>query len=226
MSRSKSRESIELRGASEHNLKRLDIDIPLHQLTVICGVSGSGKTSLALDTLYAEGQRRYIESFSAYARQFLARLDKPKFDRLDNLPPTLAITRSDRSRNNRSTVGTASDLLEPLRIVFSLISKPYCVACESPIESYTTDRVARYIEQLPSCRAMLVFPIEWSSKSQLSEVLFELQAAGWIRLIVQGVTVELSAEKKKLAASFAKSGKAYVVIERFRVSSSIDSALR
>lgn len=226
MSRSKPWQSIELRGASEHNLKRLDIDIPLHQLTVICGVSGSGKTSLALDTLYAEGQRRYIESFSAYARQFLARLDKPKFDRLDNLPPTLAITRSDRSRNNRSTVGTASDLLEPLRIVFSLISKPYCVACESPIESYTTDRVARVIEQLPSRRAMLVFPIVWSSKSQLSELLFELQAAGWIRLIVQGVTVELSAEKKKLAGAFAKSGKAYVVIERFRVSSSIDSALR
>ena len=80
--------SIELRGGSEHNLKHLDVDIPLHQLTVICGVSGSGKTSLALDTLYAEGQRRYIESFSAYARQFLARLDKPKFDRLENLPPT------------------------------------------------------------------------------------------------------------------------------------------
>jgi excinuclease ABC subunit A len=226
MSQSKARQSIELRGASEHNLKRLDIDIPLHQLTVICGVSGSGKTSLALDTLYAEGQRRYIESFSAYARQFLARLDKPKFDRLDNLPPTLAVTRSDRSRNNRSTVGTASDLLEPLRIVFSLISKPYCVACDSPIESYTTDRVASYIEQLPSHRAMLVFPIQWTSKAQLSELLFELQATGWIRLIVQGVTVELSADKKKLASVFPKSGQAYVVMDRFRISSSIDNALR
>jgi excinuclease ABC subunit A len=226
MHSSELRGAIELRGASEHNLKHLDIDIPLHQLTVICGVSGSGKTSLALDTLYAEGQRRYIESFSAYARQFLARLDKPKFDRLDHLPPTLAITRSDRSRNNRSTVGTASDLLEPLRVVFSLISKPTCIACDCPIESYTTDRVARFIERLPSRRAMLVFPIAWTSKSQLSELLFELQATGWIRLIVQGVTVELSADKKKLASVFPKSGQAYVVMDRFRISSSIDSALR
>jgi excinuclease ABC subunit A len=137
--------SIELRGGSEHNLKQLDVDIPLHQLTVICGVSGSGKTSLALDTLYAEGQRRYIESFSAYARQFLARLDKPKFERLENLPPTLAVTRSDRSRNNRSTVGTASDLLEPLRVVFSLISKPRCGNCDLPIESFTADRVVEHL---------------------------------------------------------------------------------
>jgi len=136
---------IELRGGGEHNLKRIDVDIPLHHLTVICGVSGSGKTSLALDTLYAEGQRRYIESFSAYARQFLARLDKPKFDRLEHLPPTLAVTRSDRSRNNRSTVGTASDLLEPLRVVFSLIAKPHCWACDASIESFTTDRVAERI---------------------------------------------------------------------------------
>ena len=220
------RRAIELRGAAEHNLKHVDIDIPLHQLTVICGVSGSGKTSLALDTLYAEGQRRYIESFSAYARQFLARLDKPKFDRLDHLPPTLAVTRSDRSRNNRSTVGTASDLLEPLRIVFSLIAKPYCIKCSKPIESYTVDRVAMRIEELPSRRAMLVFPIAWTSKSQLSELLFELQATGWIRLIVQGTILELSDDKKRLASVFPKSGEAFVVIDRFRTSSSVDAALR
>ena len=217
---------IELRGGGEHNLKRIDVDIPLHHLTVICGVSGSGKTSLALDTLYAEGQRRYIESFSAYARQFLARLDKPKFDRLEHLPPTLAVTRSDRSRNNRSTVGTASDLLEPLRVVFSLIAKPHCWACDASIESFTTDRVAERIEQLPHARAMLTFPIAWTSKSQLSELLFELQATGWIRLIVEGATVELSTEKKTLASLFPKAGQAYVVIERFRISSSIDVSLR
>lgn len=217
---------IELRGASEHNLKNVDLDIPLHKLTVICGVSGSGKTSLALDTLYAEGQRRYIESFSAYARQFLARLDKPKFHRLDNLPPTLAVTRSDRSRNNRSTVGTASDLLEPLRIVFSLIAKPYCIKCNTAIESYTTDRVAQAIEQMPKARAMLVFRIQWNSKAHLSELLFELQAAGWIRLIVEGSMVELASEKKKLATLFPKSGQAFVVIDRFRISDSVEPALR
>ena len=218
--------AVQLRGAAEHNLKHVDVDIPLHQLTVICGVSGSGKTSLALDTLYAEGQRRYIESFSAYARQFLARLDKPKFQRLDHLPPTLAVTRSDRSRNNRSTVGTASDLLEPLRIVFSLIAKPFCTHCKNPIESFTADRVAMRIEELPSRRAMLVFPVTWASKSQLSELLFELQANGWIRLITQGTTIELSEEKKKLASLFPKAGEALVVMDRFRTSTSIDAALR
>jgi len=217
---------IELRGASEHNLRNVDVDIPLHKLTVICGVSGSGKTSLALDTLYAEGQRRYIESFSAYARQFLARLDKPKFDRLDNLPPTLAVTRSDRTRNNRSTVGTASDLLEPLRILFSLIAEPYCNTCSTMIESYTTDRVAEEIERLPDGRAMLAFRIDWNSKSQLSELLFELQAAGWIRLVVEGALIELSADKKKLASVFPKAGNAYVVIERFRISNTVETALR
>ncbi|MCY3006524.1 MAG: excinuclease ABC subunit UvrA [Planctomycetota bacterium] len=218
--------AIELRGACEHNLKHLDVDIPLHQLTVICGVSGSGKTSLALDTLYAEGQRRYIESFSAYARQFLARLDKPKFDRLENLPPTLAVTRSDRSRNNRSTVGTASDLLEPLRVVFSLIAKPRCSDCDLPIESFTPDTVVEHLEQLPEGRAILAFPLTWTSKSQLSELLFELQTSGWIRLIVQGTTIELSDDKKNLATAFPKAGQAYVVVERFRIRPSIEVSTR
>ena len=109
---------IQLRGARQNNLNGIDVDIPLGSLTVICGVSGSGKTSLALDTLYAEGQRRYIESFSAYTRQFLERIEKPKFDRLDNLPASIAVTREQRNRNNRSTVGTASEVLEYLRIVF------------------------------------------------------------------------------------------------------------
>jgi len=218
--------SIELRGGSEHNLKQLDVDIPLHQLTVICGVSGSGKTSLALDTLYAEGQRRYIESFSAYARQFLARLDKPKFERLENLPPTLAVTRSDRSRNNRSTVGTASDLLEPLRVVFSLISKPRCGDCDLPIESFTADRVVEHLERLPKARAILAFPLTWTTKSQLSELLFELQTSGWIRLIVEGTTIELSDDKKKLATAFPKAGQAYVAIERFRIGPSIEVSTR
>ena len=110
---------ISLRGAHQNNLQGIDLDFPLGKLTVICGVSGSGKTSLALDTLYAEGQRRYIESFSAYTRQFLQRIDKPQFDSLTNLPPSIAITREQRSRNNRSTVGTASEMLEYLRIVFA-----------------------------------------------------------------------------------------------------------
>ena len=110
---------ISLRGARQHNLKGIDLDLGIGQLTVICGVSGSGKTSLALKTLYAEGQRRYIQSFSAYTRQFLQRIDKPSFESLTNLPPSIAITRELPTRNNRSTVGTATEILEYLRMVFA-----------------------------------------------------------------------------------------------------------
>src|SRR6185312_12900729 len=104
--------NIELRGVAVHNLKHVDLDIPQHKLVVICGVSGSGKTSLALDTLYAEGQRRYIESFSLYTRQFLERLDKPEADRIDGIPASIAVSRSDVSRSNRATIGTATEVID------------------------------------------------------------------------------------------------------------------
>ena len=111
--------AIVLRGIEVHNLKGIDLDIPHGELTVICGVSGSGKTSLALDTLYAEGQRRYIESFSAYARRFLDQLDKPVADRIDGIPPAIAVTRKTLNQNTRNTVGVASEILHHLRVLFA-----------------------------------------------------------------------------------------------------------
>ena len=218
--------AIELRGALEHNLKNLDVDIPLHKLTVLCGVSGSGKTSLALDTLYAEGQRRYIESFSAYARQFLARLEKPKFERLDHLPPTLAITRSDRSRNNRSTVGTTADLLEPLRVLFSLISLPSCPNCKGPIEAFSPSSMCDKLETFASRRAILSIPITWNNKTELAEQLAHWQSSGWTRFIVAGSTIELSDDRKELAKLFPKAGQAFVVFDRFRCSSPLEISVR
>ena len=139
--------SILLRGAKQHNLKGIDLDIAIGQLTVICGVSGSGKTSLAIKTLYAEGQRRYIESFSAYTRQFLQRIDKPLFESLTNLPPSIAIRREMRSRNNRSTVGTASEMLEYFRVVFANHAVLNCFRCNRRVESYNPKTVCDYLDR-------------------------------------------------------------------------------
>src|SRR5437870_2659068 len=117
---------IELRGVEVHNLQQIDLDIPRRRLVVICGVSGSGKSSLALDTLYAEGQRRYIESFSAYTRQFLEQLERPSAERIDGLPPTIAVGHRSPSRSNRSTIGTATEALNYLRLLFAKIGRIIC----------------------------------------------------------------------------------------------------
>ncbi|MBM3966183.1 MAG: excinuclease ABC subunit A [Planctomycetes bacterium] len=212
--------SIELRGAAEHNLQSVDVDIPLRRLTVVCGVSGSGKTSLALDTLYAEGQRRYIESFSAYTRQFLARIDKPRFDSLDNLPPSLAVTRGDRSRNNRSTIGTASEVLEPLRILFSHVASPYCPTCSQPIMKHSASSLAKRMSTLGNGRAMLGFELNWESKPDLSQQLYDLQSSGFIRVILTDDLVELSEDLTTVAKKVPAKGAGMVVIDRFRIDGS------
>ncbi|MCU0707043.1 MAG: excinuclease ABC subunit UvrA [Pirellula sp.] len=212
---------IELRGGSENNLRNIDVDIPLHRLTVVCGVSGSGKTSLALDTLYAEGQRRYIESFSAYTRQFLARIEKPRFHSLNHLPPSLAVTRGDRTRNNRSTVGTASELLEPMRILFSLIAELHCRSCGEPIVRHTPQSVAMFLSELPEARAMLGFEFEWRNKSDLSAQLFDLQSAGFVRVVLGKTLIELGGDRSSWASKIPARGVGLVVVERFRVGASV-----
>jgi excinuclease ABC subunit A len=211
---------IELRGAAENNLCDLDIDIPLHSLTVVCGVSGSGKTSLAIDTLFAEGQRRYIESFSAYTRQYLARIEKPRFRSLSNLPPSLSIARGDRTRNNRSTVGTSSELMEPMRILFSLIAKPYCRSCGKEVVCNNSHGVALELSEMPAARAMLCFEFTWTSKVDLSSQLSDLQSSGFIRVILGDATLDLSAERKQFSKKISSRGVGLVVVERFQVGSS------
>jgi len=120
---------LSLRGVEVHNLQAIDLDIPHRKLIVVCGVSGSGKSSLALDTLYAEGQRRYIESFSAYTRQFLQRLEKPDADRIDGIPPAIAVTGANGNRSSRSTVGTATETSDYLRLLFAKIGRVFCRQC-------------------------------------------------------------------------------------------------
>jgi excinuclease ABC subunit A len=209
---------IRLRGVRVHNLKNVDLDFPRGALVAVCGVSGSGKTSLAIDTLYAEGQRRYIESFSAYTRQFLERLDKPDYDRIDGLTPALAVTRGSTPRGNRSTVGTASESLDYLRLLFSKVAQLFCYGCGRRVQAASPQSVAQWVSVLPSdSRLMLVFQVHWEDIAERASVLSELQQKGLIRLIAGEQLVHLSDDhRSELAAVLPRSGSAWVVVDRFR----------
>ena len=137
-----SQRSIELRGVAVNNLRQVDLDLPHRQLIVFCGVSGSGKTSMALDTLYAEGQRRYIESFSAYTRQFLDQLDKPAADRIDGIPPAIAVTHKNPSRSNRATVGTTTEVNDYLSLLFARVGEVFCYQCGQPVRRDSPESAA------------------------------------------------------------------------------------
>ncbi len=183
---------ITLRGVEVHNLKHVDLDVPHRQLVVICGVSGSGKTSLALDTLYAEGQRRYIESFSAYTRQFLERLDKPAADRIDGIPPSIAVTHRAPSRSSRSTIGTATETHEYLRLLFARVGTVICHPCGQPVHRDTAESAAEWLNQLPEgTRYLLTFVPATEPDEPAAEALAALQADGYVRGIVSGSTVTL-----------------------------------
>lgn len=175
---------IELRQVAVHNLKQLDLNIPHHELTVICGVSGSGKTSLALDTLYAEGQRRYIESFSTYTRQFLDPLDKPAVDRIDGLPPAVAVTRGDPTRSSRVTVGTATEIADYLRLVFGKAGVMHCVGCGHAVAPDSPESVLRALRGVPAGRrVMLSFPRPVEVDETATHVLGALQELGFNRFL-------------------------------------------
>src|ERR1700692_4625614 len=135
-------ENIVVRGARVHNLKNIDFEIPHNSLTVVTGVSGSGKSSLAFDTIYAEGQRRYVESLSAYARQFLERIERPDADVIDGIAPAVAIRQKNTTRNPRSTVGTATEIYDYLRLLFARVGRTYCLQCGKQVKKDTVDKVA------------------------------------------------------------------------------------
>jgi excinuclease ABC subunit A len=183
---------IELRGVNVHNLKDLDLDIPHHQLIVFCGVSGSGKTSIALDTLYAEGQRRYIESFSAYTRQFLDRLDKPTADRIEGIPAAVAVTRKSTSPNSRSTIGTATEIADYLRLLYAKIAQPYCLGCNRPLLEHSPQTVSQQLNKLPAdCRYLVTFPLTPTSDISEESLSEQIQQDGFIRVIVGEETINL-----------------------------------
>ena len=150
---------IVIKGAAENNLKKLDVRIPRDKLVVLTGLSGSGKSSLAFDTIYAEGQRRYVESLSAYARQFLGQMDKPDVDHIEGLSPAISIDQKSTSNNPRSTVGTVTEISDYLRLLYARIGHPHCPKCGKPIEKQSIDQVVDRVMELPEGTKLLVIII-------------------------------------------------------------------
>src|SRR6266403_3745127 len=154
-------ESLIVRGAREHNLRNIDVTIPRDRLTVVTGVSGSGKSSLAFDTIYAEGQRRYVESLSAYARQFLERIEKPDVDLIDGIAPAIAIRQKNSTRNPRSTVATATEIYDYLRLLYARVGRTYCRQCGEEVKKDTMDEIAETVLRMsPGTRLNVLFPVQ------------------------------------------------------------------
>jgi excinuclease ABC subunit A len=186
---------IVIRGAREHNLKNIDLEIPRDQLVVITGLSGSGKSSLAFDTIYAEGQRRYVESLSAYARQFLEQMEKPEVDSIEGLSPAISIEQKTTSRNPRSTVGTVTEIYDYLRVLFARIGVPHCPTCQRVISAQTVQQmVDRVLAQTPGTRLLLLAPVVRGRKGEYRKLFFDLARQGYARVRVNGAVRELGGE--------------------------------
>jgi excinuclease ABC subunit A len=235
-----SNESIVVRGARVHNLKNIDFEIPHNQMTVVTGVSGSGKSSLAFDTIYAEGQRRYVESLSAYARQFLERIEKPDVDSIDGIAPAVSIRQKNTTRNPRSTVATATEIYDYLRLLYARVGRTYCLNCGQEVKKDTVDEVADRILALgEGTRVQVFFPVQpapqpsppeqksgrrgakrkqtkQSDDSLLKERLFELRKRGFNRLYQNGQLFEFSTPESLLDLNFVEP--VWVLIDRIAVS--------
>ncbi|MFB5192267.1 excinuclease ABC subunit UvrA [Alicyclobacillus fastidiosus] len=185
-------EFIHVRGARAHNLKNVSVKIPRDQFVVVTGLSGSGKSSLAFDTIYAEGQRRYVESLSAYARQFLGQMDKPDVDGIDGLSPAISIDQKTTSRNPRSTVGTVTEIYDYLRLLFARVGHPYCPNCHIPIASQTIEQMVDRLMQLPErTRLQVLAPVVRGRKGEHQKVIEQMRKGGYVRLRVDGEVREL-----------------------------------
>jgi excinuclease ABC subunit A len=208
---------IRIRGARVHNLKDISLSIPHNQLTVITGVSGSGKSSLAFDTIYAEGQRRYVESLSAYARQFLERMEKPEVDDIDGIAPAVAIRQKNTTRNPRSTVATSTECYDFLRLLFARVGRTYCPKCGTQVRKDTVDQVAARLLELPEgSRWYALFPTgDHGTTQALRDHLFELRKKGFNRLFQDGRLFEFSTPESLLDIDFAKP--LFVLVDRIAI---------
>jgi excinuclease ABC subunit A len=223
---------IVVRGAREHNLKSIDLEIPRDQLVVITGLSGSGKSSLAFDTIYAEGQRRYVESLSAYARQFLEQMEKPDVDSIEGLSPAISIEQKTTSKNPRSTVGTVTEIYDYLRVLFARVGVPHCPRCSLPISAQTVQQMVDRVMTLPAGSRLLVLaPVVRGRKGEYRKLFWDLRRQGYVRVRVNGALRELG-EDIELARQ--KKHTIEVVVDRLvvretlgsRLNDSLETALR
>ena len=187
------KEFIRIRGARENNLKNLDVDIPRNKLVVLTGLSGSGKSSLAFDTIYAEGQRRYMESLSSYARQFLGQMEKPQVESIEGLPPAISIDQKSTNRNPRSTVGTVTEIYDYFRLLYARIGIPHCPKCGKEIAKQTVDQMVDQIMELPEkTRIQLLAPVVRGKKGRHEKVLEQAKRSGYVRVLIDDNMYELS----------------------------------
>jgi excinuclease ABC subunit A len=204
-----------IRGAQQHNLKDIDLTLPRHKLVVFTGVSGSGKSSLAFDTLYAEGQRRYVESLSSYARQFLGQMEKPKVDFIGGLSPAIAIEQKAVSKNPRSTVGTVTEIYDYLRVLFARVGTPHCPECGRPVHAQSAQQIVEQVAALaPGTRFQLLAPIVRGRKGTHEDVIEQARADGYTRARIDGVPVDL-AERIRLAKT--KKHDVEIVVDRLLI---------
>ncbi|MDX1645081.1 MAG: excinuclease ABC subunit UvrA, partial [Thermoanaerobaculia bacterium] len=226
-------DSISIRGAREHNLKNVDLEIPRNRLVVITGVSGSGKSSLAFDTLFAEGQRRYVESLSSYARQFLQQMEKPDVDSIDGLSPAISIEQKSVSKNPRSTVGTVTEIHDYLRLLFASVGVPHCPTCDRIIRPQTVQQMVDRVMSYPEGTRMVIYgPYVRGKKGEYRTQLGQMAREGFVRARVDGETVELSGELPQLDKN--KRHTIEIVVDRLvlkpeiepRLAASLETALK
>ncbi len=214
---------ISVRGARQHNLKNIDVEIPRNTLTVITGLSGSGKSSLAFDTIYAEGQRRYVETLSAYARQFLDQMERPDVDSIDGLSPAISIAQKTTSRSPRSTVGTITEIYDYLRLLYSSIGAPHCPKCGNPISRQSAEQIVERVMALtPEDRVMILAPIVRGRKGEFKQEMEKLVQHGFSRARVDGELVDL---ENDLALDKRKNHTIEVVVDRLLVKPGIEHRL-
>ena len=197
MEKGKYRQFIKIRGANEHNLKNISVDIPRNELVVLTGLSGSGKSSLAFDTIYAEGQRRYMESLSSYARQFLGQMEKPNVESIEGLSPAISIDQKSTNRNPRSTVGTVTEIYDYFRLLYARIGIPHCPKCGREISKQTVDQMVDQIMAMPErTKIQLLAPVVRGRKGEHVKVLEQARKSGYMRVRIDGNLYELSEEIK------------------------------
>ena len=216
-------DKIIIRGAKENNLKNISLELPRNKFIVITGLSGSGKSSLAFDTIYAEGQRRYVESLSSYARQFLGQMDKPDVEYIEGLSPSISIDQKTTSKNPRSTVGTVTEIYDYLRLLYARIGTPYCPKCGKEITSQTVDQMVDSIMELEDkTRLQVLAPVIRGKKGEHIKVLENIKKEGFIRVIIDGEPFEIS-DEIKLAKT--KVHTIEVVVDRIAIKEGIEGRL-